>query len=117
MSDEKKLTRNTVEEISEEELNNETSNIDEEEDGTKSDSGGGSPNYRNKYKELKEAEYERLKKSVKDNLSTEAQSVVNLEDKTLDEIIEKLKNVDVGRDKGTEMQNFKTIRKNIILTK
>lgn len=82
--------------------------------GSSRNGGSGSPNYRNKYKELKEAE---LREIVKKRLSEDTQATIDLENEELDKIIEKLKCGNVGRDKGQEMQRFRTISRGRFLSK
>ena len=74
---------------------------DEDDDGSTDDDD--SPNYRNKYKELKEA--------FKNQLPIKSREAIDEEDEAMDEIIEQLKTRGMTKDRGIEMQRIRNIER------
>ncbi len=83
-------------------INEEDENDDEENEDDENDDNDGE-NFRDKEKELKEA--------IKSQLSLESQDAINLDEKAIDAIIEKLKQRGVASEKGLQLQKLRSIKK------
>ena len=80
--------------------NDEEDDEDEDEDDKKEDSDSS----------LRDKDAE-IKKKIKAFLSGETNAVIDANDDELNEIIEKMKKLNISKDKGVELQNIKNIKK------
>lgn len=83
--------------------NKKNSDEDNSDDSDNNSDSDGTPNFRDKDKELKEL--------IKSDLSLESQDVINMNEDEFNSIIEQLKKRGLSKDKGIQLQNLRSISK------